>query len=176
MTTRRQLLKTSLAAVSLIGAAPTIVRAAASEHALRFHNLHTGESLRAVFWAGGEYVDDELARIARVLRDHRTGDVHAIDPKLMDLLFRLQSRMDTTRPFHVISGYRSPKTNSALRQASSGVAKRSLHTKGMAIDIRLPGRSTEHLHKAARALKAGGVGYYAKSDFVHVDTGRVRYW
>jgi uncharacterized protein YcbK (DUF882 family) len=175
-TTRRQILKTSLATMGMMGVAPMIARAAVHERTLQFHNLHTGESLKSVYWANGAYVEEELDRIAKVLRDHRTGSIHAMDPKLMDLLYKLQNKVEDFRPFQVISGYRSPKSNQMLRKASGGVAKRSMHMQGKAIDIRLPGYSTRQLHKAARSLKAGGVGYYAKSDFIHVDTGRVRYW
>jgi uncharacterized protein YcbK (DUF882 family) len=147
----------------------------ARERSLAFLNLHTGERLRAVYWADG-YVDDELARIDSVLRDHRTGDVRPMDRRLLDLLHRLSARLDTTSPFHVISGYRSPKTNAKLAGKNKGVAKRSLHVKGMAIDIRLPDRKIADLRKVAISLKGGGVGYYPRSDFVHVDVGRVRSW
>jgi uncharacterized protein YcbK (DUF882 family) len=143
---------------------------------LAFYNLHTGERLSATYWADGRYVAGELGAIDRLLRDFRTGDVHPIDPKLLDLLHALGGTLDTGAPFHVISGYRSPRTNAALNRASSGVAVGSLHTAGMAIDIRVPGRRLPDLRRAALALRRGGVGYYPKSDFVHVDTGRVRRW
>jgi uncharacterized protein YcbK (DUF882 family) len=143
---------------------------------LSFRNLHTGEKLSLTYWEDGGYVKDALTAVNRVLRDHRTGEVHRIDPGLLDLLYRIRTRLDTDRPFEVISGYRSPKTNEMLRKASSGVAKRSLHTQGKAIDVRVPGRELRQLHRVALSLKGGGVGLYTKSSFVHVDTGRVRSW
>ena len=148
----------------------------APERSLAFKNLHTGESLRATFWAEGRYLDDELKAVNRVLRDHRSGDVHPMDPKLLDLLYALQQSVAVNGSFHIISGYRSPASNQKLRSKSSGVARKSLHMQGKAVDIRLPGCQLRHLRAAALELKAGGVGYYAKSDFIHVDTGRVRRW
>jgi uncharacterized protein YcbK (DUF882 family) len=147
-----------------------------SERRLAFRNLHTGESLRTTFWAQGNYLNDELTAVNHVLRDHRSGEVHPMDPKLLDLLFALQQSVAVNGAFHIISGYRSPKTNQKLRSQGGGVAKKSLHMQGRAIDIRLPGCPLTQLRDAALALKAGGVGYYAKSDFIHVDTGRVRRW
>jgi uncharacterized protein YcbK (DUF882 family) len=146
------------------------------ERKLSLLNLHTGESLNATYWAEGQYQTSELHAIYRVLRDHRTGDVNEIDPNLVDLLNILHHKMNGKQPFHVISGYRSPKTNAKLSQYSKGVAKKSLHMQGKAIDIRLPGRQLSDLHKTALNLHTGGVGYYSKSDFIHVDTGRVRNW
>ena len=143
---------------------------------IAFHNLHTGERLRTTYWADGRYLSPALKDIDFVLRDFRTGDVASIDPRLLDLLHLLRSRMESSEPFHVISGYRSPKTNAKLAQQSGGVAKKSLHMRGMAADVRLPGRALSDLRRAAVSLKLGGVGYYPKSDFVHVDIGRVRYW
>lgn len=146
------------------------------ERKLSLHNLHTGEKVDATYWAEGEYQQSELKAINHILRDHRTGDIKDIDPKLINLLTLLHHNMDGKQPFHVISGYRSPFTNAKLSQKSSGVAKKSFHMKGMAIDIRLPGRQLAQLNKQALALGAGGVGYYPKSDFIHVDTGHVRRW
>ena len=143
---------------------------------LRFDNLHTGETLDAVYWQSGAYQPDALGAIDKVLRDFRTGDVYPIAPMLLDLLAVLQSRVGTTRPYQVISGYRSPKTNAMLASESHGVAQGSLHMKGMAIDIRLADVSLANLHGAALGLALGGVGYYPQSDFVHVDIGRVRHW
>jgi uncharacterized protein YcbK (DUF882 family) len=143
---------------------------------LSFRNLHTGERLTRTYWADGEYLAGELADIDHLLRDHRTGEVHPIDPQLLDLLHGLQHKVGSHKPFEIISGYRSPKTNQALRNGSSGVAKRSLHMQGRAIDVRLPGQDLAKLRKAALSLKGGGVGYYPKSGFLHLDTGRVRFW
>ncbi len=111
-----------------------------------------------------------------MLRDFRTGEAHVIDPGLLDLLHDLNSKLETGEAFKVISGYRSPQTNGMLHEHSSGVASKSLHMQGMAIDIRVPGRALTSLHDAALQLGRGGVGYYPNSDFVHVDVGRVRKW
>ena len=174
---RRQLLKLAAGALPLGAAglaAPAL--AAAAPRDLSFHNLHTGETLRALYWDQGAYVPDALAAVDRVLRDFRTGDVHPIDPRLLDLLHTLGSTVETRAPFQVISGYRSPATNAMLHAHSDGVAKGSLHMQGMAIDIRLADVDLDRLHRAALGLGAGGVGYYPASDFVHVDVGRVRRW
>lgn len=158
-------------------AIPAPARAATGERALAFYQTHTGESLRSVYWAEGAYVPDGLAAIDRVLRDHRTGDVMPIDRRLLDLLHGLASALDTAEPFHVISGYRSAATNAMLASAShGGVARRSLHLAGQAIDVRVPGRTLAELRRAALALRGGGVGDYPVSNFVHVDVGRVRTW
>lgn len=146
------------------------------QRALTLHNLHTGEHLTRTYWADGQYLAEPMADIEHLLRDHRTGDQHAMDPHLMDVLYQLQHKVGSHRPFEVISGYRSPHTNALLRAHSSGVAKKSLHMQGKAIDIRLPGQDLAHLRKAALSLRAGGVGYYPRSNFIHVDTGRVRHW
>jgi len=146
---------------------------------VKFHNLHTDEKLDAIYWEGGQYVPDALHAVNHVLRDFRTGDVHAMDPGLLDLLVALSAKTETNAPFHVISGYRSPRTNAMLRAeggAETGVAKKSLHLEGQAVDIRLPDVQLAHLHAAALSLGRGGVGYYPVSDFVHVDVGAVRQW
>lgn len=174
---RRRFLSCGLAALALAAGLPSLSQAATrGQRSLSFYNLHTDERLKATYWADGQYIPDALREIDRVLRDFRTGDVHAIDRRLLDLLVVLHTRMETQEPFAVISGYRSPKTNAILASASSGVARRSLHMDGKAIDIRIPGRDLADLRKAAIALRMGGVGYYPRSDFVHVDTGRVRTW
>ena len=140
-------------------------------------NLHTGERLAATYWEAGAYVQDALAGLAHVLRDHRTGETHAMAPRLLDLVARLQSDLGASQPVQVISGYRSPRTNEALRQSGSGgVARRSLHMDGLAMDIRLPGVELAQLRDAAWGMQAGGVGFYPGSDFVHVDVGAVRRW
>lgn len=174
---RRRLLKVGAAALlttCLPAAAQAVTRPAAKS--LEFLHLHTGERLRTTYWHDGVYDPGARAEINEVLRDFRTGDVAPIDPKLLDLLHALRRKLDTNAPFHVISGYRSPKTNAMLSANSAGVAKKSLHMQGKAIDIRLPGRRLDDVRRAARALQRGGVGFYPKSDFVHVDTGRVRFW
>lgn len=146
------------------------------ERELQFYNLHTGEALKAKYWVDGDFVDSELSAINHLLRDHRSGDVAAIDRQLLHTLYELQQKVEKSGPFHVISGYRSPKTNSRLRQSGGGVAKRSLHMRGKAIDIRLPGVDLAQLRRAALKIRAGGVGYYPKSNFIHLDTGRQRFW
>lgn len=143
---------------------------------LAFHNLHTGESLQAVYWDRGGYVPDALEAVNHVLRDFRNNEVHPIEPRLLDLLAILSSRVETRAPFQVISGYRSPATNAMLAARSDGVAKSSLHMNGLAIDIRLGDVPLDRLHAEALAIGGGGVGYYPSSDFVHVDVGRVRHW
>ncbi len=146
------------------------------EKRLHLYNIHTGERIEAVFWADGRYIGEEMASLERLLRDYRTGEIHPIDRKLYDLLHALQSRLDVDGVYHVISGYRSPKTNSMLRRHSRGVAKHSLHMEGRAIDIRLRGVDLATLRHMALRMRRGGVGYYPKSGFVHLDTGHVRQW
>jgi|APLak6261703504_1056268.scaffolds.fasta_scaffold00213_14 uncharacterized protein YcbK (DUF882 family) len=175
---RRGFLKMSAAAM-LAAAVPGQALAAISaeaERKLSFYHLHTGEKLNAVYWADGAYQQDSLADIYHVLRDFRSGDVSPIDTGLLDLLHSLSIKLNTTAEFQVVSGYRSPTTNAMLAKNSSGVARHSLHMDGLAIDIRLPGRDLAKVHRAALALKGGGVGYYPVSDFVHMDVGRVRQW
>jgi uncharacterized protein YcbK (DUF882 family) len=158
-------------------AAPAVVtRPAADARRLFLHNLHTGETLKTVYWEGGAYVDDALAEARRVLRDWRNGQQHEMDPELLDLFHDLRTRLDVDRPFQIISGYRSPVTNAALHARSSGVATHSLHMQGKATDLRVEGVELRHLRRAALDLKRGGVGFYPVSNFVHVDTGRVRQW
>jgi len=173
--TRRLLLKASLAG-SVLAIAPLSKVWAASERTVSLYNLHTGERINQPYWMKGSYLPDSLSAINTVLRDFRTGEVYPIDPGLLDLLSALQQRVGSQRGYEVISGYRSPATNAMLHNASSGVATRSLHMQGKAIDIRLPGTRLATLHGAARQMKSGGVGLYTASDFIHVDTGRVRYW
>lgn len=151
-------------------------RRATHERTLSLHNLHTGESLETVYCIHGKYLPEALADISHILRDHRSNEIRPIDPKLLDLLFAMHQRLNARRPFHIISGYRSAATNAMLRQRSKGVAKHSLHIQGKAVDIRLPGRSLASLRRAAVTLRCGGVGYYPRSKFVHLDTGKVRYW
>jgi uncharacterized protein YcbK (DUF882 family) len=149
------------------------------ERVLSFFNTHTGERLRTAYCCNGDYEPDALQEVNHILRDFRANEVKPIDPKLLDLLHELSGTLETDQPYHIISGYRSPHTNAMLRErggAQTGVASSSLHMVGKAIDIRVPGVKLEHLREAARSLKLGGVGYYPSSNFVHVDTGRVRYW
>ena len=174
---RRDFLRLGAAVTARLVASPVIAKAnSPHERILRFQNTHTGEAVSTVYWADGNYVDDGLASIDSVLRDHRTDEIYSMDRQLLDLLFLLKSKTDSRKTYEVISGYRSPATNEALRNKSSGVAKRSYHMRGMAIDIRLPGYDLKQLQLAALDLKAGGVGYYPRSGFIHVDVGPARSW
>ncbi|AIB11459.1 hypothetical protein ABAZ39_05410 [Azospirillum argentinense] len=140
-------------------------------------NLHTGERVRAEYWSKGRYQRDGLREINHLLRDHRTGAVHPIDPKLLDLLHALTRKVGGKTPVHIISGYRSPESNAWLReQDGSGVAQNSFHMQGKAIDLRVPGLPLRTLQRAALSLRGGGVGYYPDSNFVHVDVGPKRQW
>jgi uncharacterized protein YcbK (DUF882 family) len=145
---------------------------------LSFYNLHTGEALRTTYWEQGIYHPGAIEEINQLLRDHRTGETIEMDLELFDLLHAIRAQTGSKKAFNVISGYRSPKTNAMLkgRSANSGVATKSLHMVGKAIDINLPGFELAHLRKVAMMQKRGGVGYYPASNFVHVDTGRVRHW
>jgi uncharacterized protein YcbK (DUF882 family) len=175
---RRDWLAGALAAGSSVVLPWTDAAAAGSPIArqLEFYNVHTGESLTASYWEQGHYVTGRLAEIDYMLRDYRTGDVHPIDPYLLDLVHSLRLAMDYDGPVHVISGYRSPSTNAMLAQRSDKVAKNSYHVKGMAIDLRLPGRRLEDVRDTAIRLGGGGVGFYPESQFVHMDTGPARAW
>jgi len=146
------------------------------ERSLLLHNLHTGEILNTVYWAEGQYIPDALNEINHILRDHRTDESSQIDPLLVNLLHQIYTELDAKQPFQIISGYRSPASNATLVATTAGVAKHSLHMDGKAIDIRLPGYDLRQLHQVAVAMRAGGVGYYPASDFVHIDVGRVRTW
>lgn len=172
---RRQFLAT--AGASMLTSVPALARAdSAGPRILRFDHLHTGEKLVVAYFQADRYLPDALAAVNHLLRDFRTGDVGAMAPALLDLLHRLGTLTGSTQAFQIISGYRSPATNAALRERSSGVASGSLHMQGQAIDVRLPGVALPALRDAALALRAGGVGYYAASNFVHLDCGRVRAW
>ena len=181
---RRRFLKTSIVAATVASASLILPKTAlAVPHGerslceLTFKNIHTGESFSGAYRVGDQYLLGALDKVNTVLRDFRTGDVTQMDPQLMDILYTMRKLAGAEgKPFEIISGYRSPKTNAMLRNRSSGVAKKSYHMKGQAIDLRMPGISTARLRDIAKSLQAGGVGYYPGSDFVHVDTGNVRYW
>ncbi len=173
---RRLVLRGVATAPFAIGLSRAGVARAGEPRSLAFHHLHTGERLSLVYYAGGAYVPESLDQIDRLLRDFRTGEVHAIDPQLLDTLHVLR-RVCRQAPFEIISGYRSPRTNEILRNSGGGgVAERSLHLEGRAIDVRLVGFDTARLRAAAISLGRGGVGYYPESNFVHLDTGRARTW
>lgn len=143
---------------------------------LAFENIHTGEWLQVAYWANDQYIPEALMAVNNVLRDFRTGDVHAINPLLLDYLYGMQVGLETKKPFQVISGYRSPKTNAMLHANSDGVAAKSLHMAGKAIDIRCAGVDLQYVQRVALSLSVGGVGYYPRSNFVHLDVGRARSW
>lgn len=147
-----------------------------SHKSLAFQNTHTGDKLKLTYFEQGRYIEDALQEINYVMRDFRTGDIHPIDPALLDQLYDLKRTLGASKPFHIISGYRSPFTNAMLRKQSHGVARKSLHMLGKAIDVRIPGVETRVLRNAALAMRQGGVGYYRSSDFVHLDTGYFRTW
>ena len=163
-----------------VSAAAAKAAPAKATRALSFVHTHTAEKLAIQYCCDGRYEPEALAKLNHLLRDFRTGEVKPIDPKLFDLLHELSSELDAQdMAFHIISGYRSPATNNMLQQrggAHTGVASKSLHMVGKAMDIRLPDVKLKTVREAAASLKRGGVGYYPSSNFVHVDTGRVRYW
>ena len=174
---RRAFLRTSGAALLTLAAPKVLLAAEAPKlRRLKLHNIHTGEKLAADYCVAGRYEPQALSAINKILRDFRTGEVYDIDPKLLDLLSDMTGRMESDAAFEVISGYRSPKTNGMLHDKSNGVATRSLHMKGLAIDVRLPGSKLANLHQCALTMARGGVGYYPTSNFIHVDVGRVRRW
>ena len=169
------------AAALVPGRAQAAVAAAPGrrDRTLSFFHTHTGERLKLAYCCDGEYQPEALAQLNHLLRDFRVNEEKPIDPQLFDLLHELGGTLETDQPYHIISGYRSPQTNAMLRErggSHTGVASQSLHMVGKAIDIRLPGVTLDHLRSAAASLKRGGVGFYPSSNFVHVDTGRVRYW
>ncbi len=143
---------------------------------LSFNNLHTDEKLTIPYFEEGQYIPEALKEISHILRDHRTDDVLDIDPNLLNFLYQLQTTLETQKPIGIISGYRSPKTNAALRSRTGGVARTSKHMLGKAVDIRIENVSCRNIRNAAISLRQGGVGYYSRSNFVHLDTGTFRHW
>lgn len=182
MLNRRNFLQqlSAVSAAGLTGFSATAhaknITLAGEDRSLHLYNIHTGESVKSTFWSQGQFVDSEIEMLDMLMRDFRANDVMAMDRQLFHDLHELQSRLSPKKAMHIISGYRSPVTNSKLRNDSSGVAKRSLHMQGRAIDLAIPGVSHKELHTAALSLKSGGVGYYPNSGFVHLDSGRVRRW
>ena len=168
----------SLLLAMLLGAPAGPVNGAASagQRQLSFYHTHTQRELQIIYAIDGHYVDSALSEINAFLADFRNGDQLVIDPKLLDLIYDVRETLGGDGAFEVISAYRSPATNEMLRSKSSGVVKNSQHVLGNAIDVRLRGVSTIDLRDAAIAMQRGGVGYYKNSDFVHIDTGRVRRW
>jgi len=174
---KRALLGVALVVLAVVSAVtpPRDVRAADARQ-LSFYHTHTRLNLDIVYYENGEYVESAMDEINRFLKDFRTGDVAEMDPKLLDILYDVRNELGSDETFEVISAYRSPKTNQMLRSNSTGVAKNSQHLLGNAIDVRLRGVPIEKLRDTALEMKRGGVGFYKQSDFVHMDTARVRYW
>lgn len=159
-----------------VSAIASIDRLLAPKRNLLLLNTHTGQKLDVCYYAQGQYQPEALKKINYILRDHRTEEIIPIHKGLLNLLHSISMTLDRPTRLHVISGYRSPETNAELSRRSKYVVKNSLHVKGKAADIRIPGYDTRRLRNACMKLKAGGVGYYRKSDFVHVDIGQVRHW
>jgi uncharacterized protein YcbK (DUF882 family) len=175
----KHLLAATFLGMSLMSFATLSQGTLASEaRELTFYHTHTGKRLDVVYWEDGRYVDEALDEINHFLSDFRTGDAVAMDRELLDLIYDVRDSLGSNGTYQIISAYRSPKTNEMLRNrsASSGVAKKSQHLLGKAIDVRLTDVPTARLRDAAIRLQRGGVGYYEASDFVHMDTGRVRRW
>lgn len=179
LTSRRRVLRAlaGLPAVAMLSSAP--IRALADgldRRSIVLVSTHTGDRLAADYYIGGSYAQESLAALDQLLRDHRTGDIAPMDRRLYDLLHDLAALAGREPCYEVISGYRSPQTNAWLQARSGGVASHSLHMQGRAVDVRLAGCATDRLRDLALGAQAGGVGYYRRSDFVHLDTGRVRSW
>lgn len=174
---RRQFFRAGAALAAALAIPADVLAARATEsRVLSFYNYHTGERLSACYFSQGRYDSSALAEINELLRDHHNGEVSDIDRELLDLLWELGSQVGTSEPFHVVSGYRSPETNRMLRARSRGVAKNSYHIQGKAVDIYLPNRRLSELRDQALRMRRGGVGYYPRLHFVHVDVGPVRSW
>ncbi|QSX35179.1 DUF882 domain-containing protein [Shewanella avicenniae] len=176
--TRRQLLKGlgGAAFMSLVPAEAFASRSTQGSRSLSFYNIHTGEHEQGVYWEKGVYLGETLDSFNSVMRDHRQNIAAPMDKRVFDIIYQLQQKLGTSDEVHIISGYRSPKSNALLAASSNGVAKKSFHMKGMAVDLCIPGIALKDVRKAALELKLGGVGYYPKSGFVHVDCGPVRRW
>lgn len=174
---RRRVLQ-SAAAMAILGMPGTALGGVIEERERRldFINVRTGEALSVTYWRGGRYLPEALGEISHLLRDVPSGEVKPIDPHLIDLLFGIRITLRSDAPFAVISGYRTPRTNWLLAKRKSGVAGKSLHMNGMAVDLLLPGRALDEVAETARSFRAGGVGYYPESNFVHLDVGPVRRW
>jgi uncharacterized protein YcbK (DUF882 family) len=173
---RRRLIKTASFALSAASFPVLAGAAVTGPRRLTFYHTHTGERLDITYHEGGTYLPDAMEEINHLMRDFRTGEVYPIDPSLLDFLHAVRQRTHSRSEFQIISGYRSPATNSMLRSQGRGVAKHSMHMDGKAIDVRVSDVTSGALRQAALDLGRGGVGYYPSSNFVHLDTGRVRFW
>jgi len=136
----------------------------------------TGERIDMIYWIDGHYIKDAVKEVHHFMRDWRTDQVKKIDLRTIDIMAASHNLLDVNEPYMLLSGYRSPATNAMLRSRSRGVAKNSLHMKGQAADLRLSSRSVSQMARAASACKAGGVGRYSRSNFVHMDCGVIRTW
>ncbi len=168
------------AAVSAIPASAAMLSQKGAEfegaRRISFRNSHTGEIFSGVYRVGDKYLPDAFDKINIVMRDFRSNELFPIDPRVIDIIYTVHQMTRQSEPYEILSGYRCPKTNKGLRSNSEGVAKNSLHMTGQAVDLRLPGFDTKQIRNMAISLKAGGVGYYARSNFVHMDSGDVRTW
>ncbi|MBL4589630.1 MAG: DUF882 domain-containing protein [Alphaproteobacteria bacterium] len=178
---RRLFLKGALtlsaaALISTIGVTPAFAASKGGRYNFAVHNMHTGDTYKGVYRVGNKYLPEAFEQINHALRDHRTGDVFPIDPRIIDIAAAVHRMSGSKKEFQILSGYRSPKTNNKLRGRSKGVAKQSLHMSGQAMDLKLPDVSNSRLRQLAIKLKAGGVGYYPRSGFIHVDSGQFRTW
>jgi uncharacterized protein YcbK (DUF882 family) len=181
---RRSFIRNFIGTAGLAAAAATLapagalamLTAPATPRRLKFYNLHTSEQLDIVYYEKGRYLPQALAEIDYILRDYRQNVTKPMSPALLDLVVAIRRKLHTDAEVEIISGYRTPETNAMLAARSDGVAHHSLHMDGLALDWRVPGRTLGQLHRAALAIRGGGVGYYPSSDFVHTDVGRVRYW
>ena len=178
---RRDFIKTGFAGV--LGAAVPMLLTSGEAYARNsgrwrtsFRNIHTGESYSGVYRVGDKYLPEAFQKISYILRDRRTGEVFPMDPHVIDIMSMIQRKTGRSTPMTILSGYRSPRTNNNLSRVKSGVAKNSFHMYGRALDMQMQGYRTSGLRQVARSLRAGGVGYYPRSNFVHVDTGDVRAW
>jgi uncharacterized protein YcbK (DUF882 family) len=158
------------------GGSASAAKPLVADRSLAFLSINTGERLEADYCVGGRYQPDVMRAVGHLLRDHRTDRIHAIDPALLDQLFILRRSLGSGEPFHVVCGYRSPETNAFARRHRRGVARNSYHVDGRAVDVFLPDRDLRQLRTAALGMAAGGVGYYPRSGFVHLDTGPIRTW
>jgi len=177
---RRHVVKLGLLALA-VGATPPMALAhrppsTPPERSLDLYQTHTGERLKTVYWADGQYIPEALTQLNHLLRDYRTGDIRPIDPLLFDFLHDLAKQVEAPYPFHIVSAYRSPITNAHLSQHRLGVAQHSFHMYGKAIDFYLPKRKLAVVRRAALHLHQGGIGYYPNAHFLHLDTGPVRSW
>ena len=178
--TRRQML--GIFAAGIVAAAPTysnafgLLRGSGDIRRIRMYSGRSGEMLDTIYWIDGDYIPEAMKEINHFMRDVRTGQATRIDPRTVDIMAAAHMILDAGEPYMLLSGYRSPQTNAALRSRSRGVARNSLHMKGQAADLRLKSRSVSQIARAAEACASGGVGRYSRSNFVHMDCGPLRTW